>query len=48
MRCRKEVLGLDLMKIFEDPQTRAASDVVDTSDSIGFVGKTKSSYLDVN
>jgi hypothetical protein len=44
----KEVLGLDLKKIFEDAQTRAASDVVDTSDSIEFVGKTELSYLGVH
>jgi hypothetical protein len=36
----KEVMGLDLNKIFEDAaQTRAASAVVDTSDSIEFVVK---------
>jgi hypothetical protein len=41
----KEVLGLDLKKIFEDAHTRAASNVVDTSDSIEFVSKTELSWV---
>jgi Reverse transcriptase (RNA-dependent DNA polymerase) len=45
----KEVMGLDLNKIFEDAaQARAASAVVDTSDSIEFVGKAKLSYFGVH